>query len=637
MQELIEYINSFDSANTYEECKKAISEIIIEFKKMNITKNKMAFFTKLIAKSETLKIILKKIIEELLPLLNTGVLDDFFSDFDELILIETYIALNDINVLPPETEIDNIVYNENTDNTLSSYLVSIGNHKLLSRAEERTICARIALGDVTARDILIKHNLKLVAFFARQLYREGIDIMDLIQEGNIGLIKAAEKFDYTQNNRFISYAKVVIITYIKKYISKNAGALSHSGEIEILKNKYYQLRIIKGKSEEETFKSMGITRKKFEDVKKYFATKAFSMDMYASEEVQKPISAIIPDTSDYFATLQDEQILLRESLYKLFKKANLTDDEIKVVVLYYGIGGRENKPFTILSKEGKFKQKTRFGISLIHNTALNKLRNCPDTALLAQYMDSPSFALKSLEAMKAYLKENKDARYRNFYPDQIEEITRNYLKTAVAMPKSEKQAEDICEITCEEKVEEDVYTELCSQIDEDERLIDLALRYILSRKELSRLSILGYKEVNTDTLISSLKITLELIEEIKSVIARIKERKELIEGLITDDYVDENHKNKLFRLLNYGQFSQIKDKLPKYEMIVLILKLGFIDNKYFSNNAIAAFLGLTETSVSQLISNILSDYHDEVISIIDTRIALLSMPSQSLVGNYAYN
>lgn len=72
-------------------------------------------------------------------------------------------------------------------------------------------------------------------------------------------------------------------------------------------------------------------------------------------------------------------------------------------------------------------------------------------------------------------------------------------------------------------------------------------------------------------------------------------------------------------------------------MIVLILKLGFIDNKYFSNNAIATFLGLTETSVSQLISNILSDYHDEVISIIDTRIALLSMPSQSLVGNYAYN
>ena len=94
------------------------------------------------------------------------------------------------------------------DNKLNKYLDEIGREELLSEAEEQQLSARVLKGDKRALDRLIEKNLKFVVAIARGYQGKGLDMDDLISEGNMGLMKAAAKFDATRGTRFVNYAVV---------------------------------------------------------------------------------------------------------------------------------------------------------------------------------------------------------------------------------------------------------------------------------------------------------------------------------------------------------------------------------------------------------------------------------------------
>jgi len=93
-------------------------------------------------------------------------------------------------------------YRNNDDECLTSYFASIKPIKLISREEEEQLSAKIAKGDKIARKRLIEANLRLVVRIARSMWNPSLSLLDLIQEGNIGLMKAADKFDGTRNAKF---------------------------------------------------------------------------------------------------------------------------------------------------------------------------------------------------------------------------------------------------------------------------------------------------------------------------------------------------------------------------------------------------------------------------------------------------
>lgn len=110
------------------------------------------------------------------------------------------------------------------DNKLNKYLDEIGREELLSEAEEQQLSARVLKGDKRALDRLIEKNLKFVVAIARGYQGKGLDMDDLISEGNMGLMKAAAKFDATRGTRFVNYAVVYVRQNIEKALKRESDA-----------------------------------------------------------------------------------------------------------------------------------------------------------------------------------------------------------------------------------------------------------------------------------------------------------------------------------------------------------------------------------------------------------------------------
>lgn len=110
------------------------------------------------------------------------------------------------------------------DNKLNKYLDEIGREELLCEAEEQQLSARVLKGDKRALDRLIEKNLKFVVAIARGYQGKGLDMDDLISEGNMGLMKAAAKFDATRGTRFVNYAVVYVRQNIEKALKRESDA-----------------------------------------------------------------------------------------------------------------------------------------------------------------------------------------------------------------------------------------------------------------------------------------------------------------------------------------------------------------------------------------------------------------------------
>jgi len=110
------------------------------------------------------------------------------------------------------------------DNKLNKYLDEIGHEELLSEAEEQQLSARVLKGDKRALDRLIEKNLKFVVAIARGYQGKGLDMDDLISEGNMGLMKAAAKFDATRGTRFVNFAVVYVRQNIEKALKRESDA-----------------------------------------------------------------------------------------------------------------------------------------------------------------------------------------------------------------------------------------------------------------------------------------------------------------------------------------------------------------------------------------------------------------------------
>lgn len=272
------------------------------------------------------------------------------------------------------------------DDPVKMYLKEIGAVSLLTADEEVALAKAIEAGDreeatpeekakgEAARKALSDANLRLVVSIAKKYLGRGLQFLDLIQEGNLGLLKAVEKFDYKKGYKFSTYATWWIRQAITRAIADQARTIRvpvHMVEtINKLNRISRQLLQEKGReaTNEELAKAMGITPEKVRDIKK-IAQDPISLETPIGEKEDSHLGDFI---EDHEAVAPDEaagSILLREQIDELLN--TLTDRERQVLELRFGL--HDGKTRT-LEEVGKHFDVTRERIRQIEGKALNKLK-----------------------------------------------------------------------------------------------------------------------------------------------------------------------------------------------------------------------------------------------------------------------
>lgn len=271
------------------------------------------------------------------------------------------------------------------DNSIKIYMREMGQFSMLSAEKEVELANRIAEGDQSAKNELVEANLRLVVSLARHYQGCGLSYQDLIQEGNIGLIKAAEKFDVSKGFRFSTYASWWIKQALSRAIADQSRTIRvpvHMTE-NINKFKKTERELLSKLNREPKIKeiadAMGISEKQAKEIQSYIVEPT-SLDIQVGDD-DTTIGSFIEDT--HF--VNPESVYIKESNGDVVNAVldTLSDREANILRLRFGIGGK--KAMT-LEEVGKEYGLTRERIRQIEAKALRKLRHPSRANILKECM-----------------------------------------------------------------------------------------------------------------------------------------------------------------------------------------------------------------------------------------------------------
>lgn len=274
-----------------------------------------------------------------------------------------------------------------TDDAVRMYLKEIGKVPLLTGAEERELAIRMEQGDEEAKKKLCESNLRLVVSIAKRYLNRGLSFLDLIQEGNLGLIKAVDKFDYTKGYKFSTYATWWIRQAITRSIADQARTIRipvHMVETinKLIRISRQQLQELgREPTSEEIAKEMGITVEKVREIKK-ISQDPVSLETPIGEEEDSHLGDFIPDDDVPAPVEAAAYSMLKEQLMEVLD--TLSEREKKVLMLRFGL--EDGRPRT-LEEVGKEFNVTRERIRQIEAKALRKLRHPSRSKKLRDYLE----------------------------------------------------------------------------------------------------------------------------------------------------------------------------------------------------------------------------------------------------------
>lgn len=270
--------------------------------------------------------------------------------------------------------------------SLDTYLGDIAREELLTPDDEVQLAQKIKQGDQPALEKLVKANLRFVVSVAKQYQHQGLSLPDLINEGNIGLIKAAQRFDETRGFKFISYAVWWIRQSILQAIAEQSRLvrlpLNQIGSVNrILKEAaMLEQRFERPPSALEVAESLDIHEDKVKEAFK-ISSKHVSMDApIVEDEDVSLIDVIVPDSSPH-----TDQILMQESLSVEIQRSlsSLSPKEKEIVNMFFGIGYKQ--PLTLDEIATKFNL-TRERVRQIKEKALRRLKQNHRNQILKKYL-----------------------------------------------------------------------------------------------------------------------------------------------------------------------------------------------------------------------------------------------------------
>ncbi len=309
---------------------------------------------------------------------------EVIDDFSETVFEEMEAA---VEVAEAESNDDGSGDGVSTDDPVKVYLKEIGRVPLLSPEEEIELSIKIAEGSDYAKKRLSEANLRLVVSIAKRYVGRGMQFLDLIQEGNLGLIKAVEKFDYTKGFKFSTYATWWIRQAITRAIADQARTIRspvHMVET-INKVKKVSSQLLHKNGHEPTAEEIAVEldmpAEKVREIMRV-AQEPVSLETPIGEEEDSHLGDFIPDDEAPAPADAASRMLLREQLRDVL--GTLTQREARVLSLRFGL--EDGRPRT-LEEVGKEFDVTRERIRQIEAKALRKLRHPSRSKKLKDFLD----------------------------------------------------------------------------------------------------------------------------------------------------------------------------------------------------------------------------------------------------------
>ena len=576
---------------------------------------------KLILENETFKKALENIYENNKKKILSGNAEKIFDSNLLLLSIETYCMLNNIEIETIDTEetysdISNYSEYEST----KMYLREINGIRILKADEERELAKRIKKGDERAKEIFIYHNLRLVVSIAKRYQGRGLSFMDLVQEGNIGLMTAIERFNPDKGYKFSTYAT----SWIRQSIGRAIANTSRNIRIPVhMYEKISQYNRIETKLEQETgetpsletvAKVMGISVQEATNIYRYKSDTRSLNDLVGKDE-DTELEALIPsDTDDFDKIAVTDELSVK--IAELLKKCNLGPKEIEVLILRNGLNGQN--PMT-LDQIGKIYKVTRERVRQIEAVGLKKLRNSAHIKPFLEYMENPDESLNRLyelrenykddgRSFKSYtrqykkIKEKKKMRRLKSIYEYYNGFTKEEIDTAIEELSDKDQALII------KRYGEDLENPVKTEITQSEK--NKFYTGLMPRIEKI---LIKNRTAKVESTVENKPVPVETKQPVTEVTIEQKEEK-----LEQEDYI------RILELLKAPSFGDMLKVLTPKEAIIISLKLGYVDNRYYTNESIAEFLGITTLEVIETTKKVLLLYKENINSIIDTAIEAAS-------------
>ena len=258
---------------------------------------------------------------------------------------------------------------------IREYLKEIGSIPLLTQEQEQELAKRKALGDLHAGQKLVEANLRLVVSIAKRYTGRGMSFLDLVQEGNIGLMKAVEKFDYTKGYRLSTYAS----WWVKQSVTRALADQSRTIRLPVhmveavnrvrRAQRMLAVRLGREPSNEEIGKEIGMSEKRVTELMQSSGD-TVSLETPVGDEDGSNLGDFVADDANASTEEKAESVFLREEIDQMLQGLNPRERE--VIILRFGL--ESGHPMT-LEEVGKRFKVTRERIRQIETAALRKLRN----------------------------------------------------------------------------------------------------------------------------------------------------------------------------------------------------------------------------------------------------------------------
>ncbi|HGE73079.1 TPA: sigma-70 family RNA polymerase sigma factor [Candidatus Poribacteria bacterium] len=274
-----------------------------------------------------------------------------------------------------QLETDDIEDSSSHADALDLYLKEIGNIPLLNAEQENELACRIREGDMDARRTMIVSNLRLVVNIAKRFLGRGVELTDLIAEGNLGLINAVDKFDPCRGNKFSTYASWWIRQAISRSIADQGRTVRLPVHVTDLVNKWLRVsRILTQKlgrrpTVSEIANEMGVSEEKVKQIAK-LAQKPASLESRVNDPDEVELLDLLADINAVSPIDQIDQELQCEEIEKLLEE-NLKEREKEIISLRFGL--KDDIPRT-LEQIGEMYGLTRERVRQIEEEAIKKLR-----------------------------------------------------------------------------------------------------------------------------------------------------------------------------------------------------------------------------------------------------------------------